>query len=248
LSQIIDTFRRVIVTGQKAQEFCDKYRLLLTENVENNNSKIGVDESGKGDLFGPLVVAGVIVNSETEMLLAKRGVRDSKSLSDSAIMELASFIEKNCVVEILILLPPEYNMLYEQHGNLNHLLAWGHAQVISKLSKKQNVAKAISDQFGDESLVINALKAENCEIVLEQRPRAESDIAVAAASIVARAGFVDSMNDYTAKAGIDIPLGTSAADVKSIGKQIYRRWGKQGLERIAKMHFKTIQEIMSETK
>lgn len=56
------------------------------------------------------------------------------------------------------------------------------------------------------------------------------------------------MKDYTSKAGIDIPLGTSAAEVKNIGKQIYRRWGKQGLERIAKMHFKTIQEIMSETK
>jgi ribonuclease HIII len=146
------------------------------------------------------------------------------------------------------LLPPEYNELYKQFGNLNHLLAWGHAQIISRLSKKQKVVKAISDQFGDESLVINALRAENCEIVLEQRPRAESDIAVAAASIIARAEFVLAMKDYTAKAGIDIPLGTSAAEVKNIGMQIYRRWGKPGLERIAKMHFKTIQEIMLETK
>jgi len=214
----------------------------------DSKSKIGVDESGKGDLFGPLVVAGVITDPEIEILLVKRGVRDSKSLSDSTILELAPFIKEHCSVEVLILLPPEYNALYEQHGNLNRLLAWGHAQIISRLGKKQKVIKAISDQFGDESLVIDALKKENCEIILEQRHRAESDIAVAAASIIARAEFVLSMNDYTKKAGIDIPLGTSAAEVKNIGKQIYRQWGKPGLERIAKMHFKTIQEIMAETK
>jgi ribonuclease HIII len=210
--------------------------VVPVSNLETK-SKIGVDESGKGDLFGPLVVAGVITDPEIEILLVKRGVRDSKSLSDTTILELAPFIKEHCPVEVLILLPPEYNALYEQHGNLNRLLAWGHAQIISKLSKTQKVAKAISDQFGDESLVINALKAENCEIVLEQRPRAESDIAVAAASIIARAEFVISMKDYTSKVGVDIPLGTSAAEAKNIGKQIYRRWGKPGLERIAKMHF-----------
>lgn len=223
-------------------------KVFLPEGIQDIKSKIGVDESGKGDLFGPLVVAGVVTNPETEILLVKRGVRDSKSLSDSMILELAPFIKEQCPVEILIMLPPEYNALYEQHGNLNRLLAWGHAQVISKLSKTQKVGRAISDQFGDESLVINALKKENCEIILEQRPRAESDIAVAAASIIARSEFVISMKDYTAKAGIDIPLGTSASEVKNIGKKIYQRWGKAGLERIAKMHFKTIQEIMSETK
>jgi ribonuclease HIII len=243
-----DVSGRVIVAGQTAREFCEKYHHFLKENIEISNSKIGVDESGKGDLFGPLVVAGVIVNLETEILLAKRGVRDSKSLSDTTIILLADFIREQCPVEVLILLPPEYNALYEKYGNLNLLLAWGHAQVISKLSKKQKVVKAISDQFGDESLVINALKAENCEIALEQRPRAESDIAVAAASIIARSEFVLAMKEYTVKAGIEIPLGASAAEVTKIGREIFKRWGKLGIERIAKMHFKPIQEIMSEKK
>jgi ribonuclease HIII len=100
----------------------------------------------------------------------------------------------------------------------------------------------------ESSLVINALKAENCGILLEQRPRAESDIAVAAASVIARAEFILAMKDYTVKAGIDIPLGASADEVTKIGREIFKRWGKSGLERIAKMHFKPIQEIMSETK
>ncbi len=243
-----DNPNMIIVSGGNAESVCDKYRSFLDKDLDTVGLKIGVDESGKGDLFGPLVVAGVVTNPEMEILLAKRGVRDSKALSDATILELASFIKENCVVDVLVMLPHEYNVLYEQYGNLNRLLAWGHAQVICKLSKKQKVVKAISDQFGDESLVINALKAENCEIVLEQRHHAESDIAVAAASIIARAEFVLAIKEFTAKAGISIPFGSSADEVKNIGREVYRRWGKPGLERITKMHFKTIQEIMRETK
>jgi ribonuclease HIII len=192
-------------------------------------------------------VAGVLLTPDTEITLARRGVRDSKTLSDAQILELAQLIRANCPVETLVLLPPDYNIAYEQHGrNLNRLLAWGHAQVITKLSQRMPVGKAISDQFGDESLLVEALAAEGCQITLEQRPRAESDLAVAAASVIARAEFVTAMQDYTQKAGLEIPLGASASQVKEIGKRIYRRWGRRGLERIAKIHFKTVQEIISE--
>ena len=202
---------------------------------------------GKGDLFGPLVVAGVVLTPDIEVTLARRGVRDSKTLSDTQILELARVIRANCPIEVLTLLPPNYNIAYEQHGrNLNRLLAWGHAQVITKLSQRMPVGKAISDQFGDESLLVEALADEGCQITLEQRPQAESDLAVAAASIIARAEFVTAMQDYTQKSGLEIPLGSSARQVKEIGKQIYRRWGRRGLERIAKMHFKTVQELISE--
>ncbi|HIE58317.1 MAG TPA: ribonuclease HIII, partial [Anaerolineales bacterium] len=200
-----------------------------------------------GDLFGPLVVAGVVLTPDIEVTLARRGVRDSKIISDTRILELARIIRANCPIEVLTLLPPNYNIAYEQHGrNLNRLLAWGHAQVITKLSQRMPVGKAISDQFGDESLLVEALADEGCQITLEQRPRAESDLAVAAASIIARAEFVTAMQDYTQKSGLEIPLGSSARQVKEIGKQIYRRWGRRGLERIAKMHFKTVQELISE--
>jgi ribonuclease HIII len=147
----------------------------------------------------------------------------------------------------LILRPPEYNDAYEKHGqNLNRLLAWCHAQVIARLSRDTPVGKAVSDQFGDESLLVEALAAEGCSIPLEQRPHAEDDLAVAAASVIARAEFITAMQEYTEKSGIHIPLGSSSSHVKEVGRQIYRRWGRRGLERIAKMHFKTIQEIILE--
>jgi ribonuclease HIII len=233
----------LIVTGLQASDFISNYEVFL----DPNRPWIGVDESGKGDLFGPLVVAGVILTPETEILMARLGVRDSKTISDSQILDLAPQIRENCPVETVILLPPEYNKAYEEQGrNLNKLLAWGHAQVICRLSRAKPVHRAISDQFGDESLIINALESEECKITLEQRPHAESNLAVASASVIARSEFILAIGDYTQKAGVDIPLGASAAQVKEIGKLIYKKWGERGLERIAKMHFKTIQEIITD--
>lgn len=245
----------IIVKGAQAEAFKLKYRTWLEPKappaaeteVVPSRERIGIDESGKGDLFGPLVIAGVRVTQETEPLLARGGVRDSKELADSTIAELGKLIREHCAFEILVLLPPEYNAAYQTHGrNLNQLLAWGHAQVIRNLSERTGSRRAISDQFGDERLLIQALERAECSIALEQRPRAENDIAVAAASILARDEFVSAIKDYSRKAGVTIPLGASPAQVKEIGKLIYRRWGERGLERIAKMHFKTIQEIIAE--
>lgn len=242
----------VVVRGKKADDFCAQYASMLKPKqtparVEATEAWIGVDESGKGDVFGPLVVAAVLVTPDIEITLARRGVRHGKKLSDTQIGELARFIKGNCQFEVLTLLPPDYNSAYEEHGrNLNRLLAWGHAQVIAKLSRRVIAGRAVSDQFGDKSLVIEALSAEGCNIPLEQRPRAESDMAVASASVLARAEFVAAIEEYSSKEGMEIPLGASAAEVKRIGKMIYRRWGERGLERIAKMHFKTVAEIVSE--
>lgn len=210
-------------------------------------TRIGVDESGKGDVFGPLVVAGVVLSPEMEPVLARQGVRDSKTLSSKQILQLAQRIRDACMVEVLMLQPHDYNIAYEHHGrNLNRLLAWAHAQVIIRLSQRGEVRKAISDQFGNESLLVEALAAEECQIALEQRHRAESDLAVASASIIARAEFIVAMQEHSQQTGLRIPFGASASEVKEVGKIIYRRWGWEGLERLAKMHFKTIQEIINE--
>lgn len=242
----------VIIKGSKSVEFCEKYKTILdgeSVGLEQTGSLawIGVDESGKGDLFGPLVIAGVAITLESKVVLARRGVRDSKALSDDQVLHLAQFVRMSCPVEVLVLPPPDYNTVYECHGrNLNRLLAWGHARVISSLSQRLSAYKAVSDQFGDESLLVEALAAEACQIPVEQRPHAESDLAVAAASVIARAEFMMAIKHYSEETGIEIPLGASARQVKEVGKRIYRRWGRQGLQRIAKMHFKTIQDIMFE--
>ncbi len=208
---------------------------------------IGVDEAGKGDVFGPLVVAGVLATPETELVLARRGVRDSKTLADARIGRLAQLIRAACPVEILVIAPSEYNRAYERQGrNLNRLLAWGHAQVIARLSRGRSVARAVSDQFGDEALLIEALAAEGCQIALEQHPHAERDVAVAAASVIARAEFVAAIREYSQEIGLRLPLGAATGHVEEVARQIYQRWGRQGLERVAKMHFAPIQKVLAE--
>jgi ribonuclease HIII len=209
--------------------------------------RIGVDESGKGDVFGPLVVAAARVTPEVERALARRGVRDSKTLADVQIAELAGLIRAQCEYEVLELRPPEYNAAYERFGrNLNRLLAWGHARVIAALHARAPAVRAISDQFGNARLVADALRAEGCAIALEQRPRAESDLAVAAASVLARAAFIAAMDEFAARAGMTIPRGASAPEVKVALRRIHARWGMRGLERIAKMHFKTVRDVLAE--
>jgi len=207
----------IVVEGEEAPIFISHYRRILenrpivdkTPSSTKRQLWIGVDESGKGDLFGPLVIAGVVLTPDSEIVVAKHGVKDSKSLSDSRILDLSAVIRKFCEHEVIALLPPEYNHAYSEHNrNLNNLLAWGHAEIISRLHERTQAAVAVSDQFADESLVLRELKERNVTINLEQRPRAEDDLAVASASVLARAEFIKAIQEYTVKSGIEIPLKT----------------------------------------
>src|ERR1041384_2787469 len=154
----------------------------------------GVDESGKGDFFGPLVIAGVYVDRGIARKLMDAGVVDSKRItSDARIRALADAIRKISLglLETVLIGPAKYNQLYDKFGNLNRLLGWGHARVIENLlARKPACPRSLSDQFADARVIKESLMRHGRNIVLEQRPRAESDVAVAAASIIAREGVI----------------------------------------------------------
>ncbi len=159
------------------------------------SSRIGVDESGKGDYFGYLVVAGVMIDDTAEKKLAALKVKDSKKLLDFTVTKLARDIKKICKYDIVKISPEKYNQLYKKFGpkGLNKLLAWGHARVIENLVKKNSCDYVISDKFGDERYLKSALMENGKKIKLIQQVRAESDMAVAAASILARAEFLKTL-------------------------------------------------------
>lgn len=209
---------------------------------------IGSDESGKGDYFGPLVVAAVYVNAQTEQQLADLKVRDSKTLPDNIILSLTEEIQRICRGQGIIrrYLPERYNALYAQFGNLNLLLADAHAQAIAKLQQTVASDRAIVDQFADESLVQQALLKLGCKITVEQRPRAEDDIAVAAASIIARATFVKSIQELSTSIGIHLPKGASDPKIVTTGREIVAKHGQAMLGKVAKLHFKTTAAIIQE--
>lgn len=207
-------------------------------------ASIGTDESGKGDYFGPLVVAAVYVDGQTEPRLIDLGVCDSKLLPDHRILEMAEIIGQMCPYSVVSLGPKTYNEMYAQMQNLNQLLAWGHARCLERVLEKVTCDLAIADQFGNESYLRNALGERGRQIRLEQHPHAESDMAVAAASILARAEFVRKMEQLSRQVGKRLPKGAFDPSIITIGREIVAHGGEAALAEVAKVHFKTTQKIL----
>src|SRR6266849_6095398 len=206
----------------------------------------GVDESGKGDFFGPLVITGVYVDRGIARKLLDAGVQDSKRISsDARIRALAQTIRKitGGLADTVLIGPARYNELYEKFGNLNSLLGWGHARVIENLlAKKPNCPRAFSDQFADARVIEQSLLRHGRKIDIEQRTKAESDIAVAAASILARDGFINWLDRHGKTFGLRLQRGASAS-VKETGRKLVEMKGPQILREVAKVLFRTAHEI-----
>ena len=248
---------KLLIQGSDVSEIAKRLEMytgkenkpIPSQNTENNSSAvnlptkhIGTDESGKGDFFGPLVIAAVLVTEDTADLLIKAGIKDCKKIEDKNINKLAAVIKNNCVFSVVTINPPKYNELYSKLKNLNLLLAWGHARAIENVLEKEECECALSDKFGDEKLIKNALLKKGKSIRLEQRCKAESDIAVAAASILAREQFLSGIKEISTKYNTDIPKGCST-NVMETAKAIAAKYTKDELKNIAKTHFKTYSQI-----
>ncbi len=205
----------------------------------------GVDESGKGDFFGPLVIAGVYTDERLAKKFKDLGIRDSKGIgSDKKIRELAAAIKNSKAPwDRIVITPQKYNQLYQKIGNLNTLLAWGHARVLENLCiKVPSCPRALSDKFANERVLLRALLEKGKQLQMEQRTKAESDYAVAAASILAREGFVDWLEYRGKELNVVLSKGVSTK-VKTTASELVKIHGTTILPTIAKMHFKTASEI-----
>lgn len=237
INEIMDLMEEVLMIFNSKISSTQQY-----QNIEEL-SCIGTDEVGKGDYFGPLVVAGVFVSPSSIRKLVTIGVRDSKDVSDSKIFELENAIKKECTFDVVIIGNKRYNELYGEFKNLNKLLAWGHARVLENMLSKTDCKIAIADQFGDEELINNALMAKGRTIKLMQMPKAEKNIAVAAASILARAEFLRRMEEMSNALGVDIPKGSSDQTIVQIAKSIKDKGGIEKLSDVAKLHFKITKKL-----
>jgi len=248
---------KVLIQGKETQDFVTNVLEPLILGVaelgyeevhhpEMFEPHIGVDESGKGDFFGPLVIAGVYVDADVARKLRELGVVDSKKISsDAKISQLAAAIRSVAGLrwEVVQINPTKYNELYSKFGNLNRLLAWGHATSIESLVEKvPDCPRALSDQFANPTVLQRALRSKGCQIELIQRTKAESDPAVAAASILARDAFVKWLDQNGSRFGIELPKCVSNV-VKENARKIYDKAGREGLSSLAKMHFKTSSEV-----
>lgn len=249
---------KLVVQGKGTQEFIEfvlepevlKQARLGYEAVLNPElllPRIGVDESGKGDFFGPMCVAGVYVNETVINAWKDAGVRDSKNISsDKKISDLAKMIRetRGCVQSVVPIGNEAYNRLHSKMGSVNAVLAWGHARVIENLMAQRHQmnpppVRAISDQFAaSKSVVERALMSMGRELELVQRHKAEEDVAVAAASILARDEFVKRLKALGQGVGTELPKG-AGTNVDAVAKDIFTQRGVDALTKIAKMHFRT---------
>jgi len=219
------------------------------EGVEGfDNCWIGTDESGKGDFFGPLVVAAVRVDGSTAASLEAAGVRDSKTLNDNKAKVIAGRIREICAHQFveLEIMPARYNTLYNQFRtegkNLNHLLAWAHARVLEDLLQKAPSRFALADKFANEKFIQSRLMSKGRQVRLIQTPKAERNIAVAAASVLARDRFLGRIEELSLKFGMTFPKGASP-QVIAAASQFVAAHDKAALAEVAKTHFKTIEQI-----
>ncbi len=249
---------KLVVQGKGTQEFVEfvlepeilREARLGYEAVLNPDllaPRLGVDESGKGDFFGPLCIAGVYVNEAVVRAWKDSGIRDSKNISsDNRIRELAELIRNTagCASTVIPIGNEAYNRLYAKLKSVNAILAWGHARAIENLMGQKHrlvppPVRAISDQFASsQDTVARALMPLGRAIELVQKHRAEEDLAVAAASILARHEFVTRLGKLQKEFGMELPKGASAA-VDAAAREFVARYGAQNLPKVAKVHFRT---------
>jgi ribonuclease HIII len=247
---------KVLVQGRDVEEFVQfelepkifgEARLGYEEvhSPEMFEPHFGVDESGKGDFFGPLVISGAYVDGGISRKLLDAGVVDSKRItSDARIRALADTIRKTSLglVETVLIGPAKYNELYEKFSNLNRLLGWGHARVIENLLvRKPGCPRSLSDQFADARVINASLLKHARKLTIEQRPKAESDIAVAAASILAREAFINWLERKSKELGVRLGRGVSPS-VKETARKVVELNGPGALRDVAKVHFRTAHE------
>lgn len=242
-------------SGSDEHEARLRSQIEAVEAVQLGEQWIGTDESGKGDYYGPLVGSAVLVDGRTAKLLDELGVRDSKKLSDKRVRELAVQIRQVCGKRAVVVpIPPErYNELYRQFQaegkSLNTLLAWAHARALEDILSEfpQRQITVLIDKFADESYIQSKLleKGRQTDLNLVQLPKAEANIAVAAASVLARAQFLQWLKRLSRQYGVDLPKGASDPRIVQVGKQIVTNLGEDGLAKVAKLHFKTTKKVLA---
>ena len=249
---------KLVVQGGKTEDFVSNILepeitgefLLGYEEVNNPEwfePHAGLDESGKGDLFGPVVSACVVADGDMVRKWMESGIRDSKTITDGAIMKMAKLIKETegVVVKTVFTGMLKYNELYGKFGqNLNKLLAWLHGRSLLEALEVRKPKWGLLDQFSKQPLVQQYVKDDSFD--LQMRTKAEDDPVVAAASIIARATWLEQMKKLEDLAGRSLPKG-SGSQAKQVATELFKQIGEQKMAQYCKLHFKTAFEAMGKS-
>ena len=253
--------RKLCVQGSKAEDFV----LFQLEpsvlggaslgyekdlNPELFSAHAGSDESGKGDFFGPLVVCCAFTDETLSEEMRKLGVKDCKQMTDKAVLTVGAALRKllgPTGYAVVKLGPAAYNRLYAKMKNINRMLAWAHGTAIEELlEKRPDCDRVVVDQFAPtETTILKALKTRGKAAKVEQRHKAESDIAVAAASVIARELFIRDIQKMSEDGAGEIPMGSSDPRVRELAEEMVRKNGPTWLMNHCKAHFQTTDKVLA---
>ncbi len=254
--------RKLCVQGSKAEDFVlfQLEPLVLGAaslgyekelSPERFSAHAGSDESGKGDYFGPLVVCCAYTDETLSQEMAKLGVRDCKQMTDKAVLSAGAALRAllgPSGYSVVKLGPAAYNRLYAKMRNINRMLAWAHGTAIEELlTKREGCDRVVVDQFAPtEATIARALKERGRKARVEQRHKAEDDIAVAAASVIAREIFLRSVSETAEECGLErIPIGSSDPRVREVAADMVRAHGATWLMNHCKAHFQTTDKVLA---
>ncbi len=235
---------KFVIQGEEPGLFAERYTGRVAEAKPArrqdafNGPLVGSDECGKGDYFGPLVVVGVRAEADERSKLRAAGVRDSKELSDDTALRMGAALRTQFPHAIARLDPPQYNATWQRPGQLNDMLADLHGEVIRKLARPG--IHVLVDQFANERVMQK--RVVGLDIHLEQRTRAESEPAVAAASIIAREEYLVALRALSEEFGVDLHKGAGPPTDRAAERFVMLH-GREALGRVAKLHFKNTQRI-----
>ncbi len=217
--------------------------LISEEKSGRASGVVGIDEAGKGDYFGPLVIAACYADRRIEDAFLAMGLRESKKVSDKRAFALESKIKQIAPFEVIAIGPEKYNELHSKIRNLNKLLAWGHARALENILEKVNPRQVVADQFGDKKLIENALMKKGRDVELSQQTGAESVPAVAAASILARAEYLRRLERLSKLYSVSLHKG-AGPPTDNAGREFVAKEGEKELGKVAKIHFKNTRKII----
>lgn len=247
---------KLVVQGRDAEAFCDRFLAACAPRAASGAEDasdlppaagaMGSDEAGKGDTFGPLVVAAVALDEAAAAEVSAARVADSKTLTDERVQSLAAHFGARLPHEVRVLAPPEYNAAWQAVGrNVNKLLARLHAECLATLRPRCGAAVAVVDRFAADEPVRRELARLAPGLRVVEVPRAERHPATASASVLARAAFLEGVAALEREWAVDLPLGSGDPT-----KPALRRWrevhGDETLGRVAKLHFKNVQAFLAD--
>lgn len=240
---------KCLVQGKGTEDFVRFYlepQILKTFDLDYGDlkfeDKIGMDESGKGDYFGPLVVAAAYIRKDQYKFFKNHGVMDSKNIDDKRIHVIADLISKNAKYKTVIINPEKYNQIYSQFNNLNNMLSWAHATCLKNLLLECDAKLALCDKFSSGVILDKYVNDMKLNVKLDQRIKGESDLAVAAASVIARSVFLNKLKYLSETYKVELPKGGGSQTLEPAQKFI-KTYGLNNLNKIAKLHFKNTQAI-----